>query len=132
MPTESRIRSGVTPAAAALLRRELLVRRRRRVDDERLRVADVREEREELHAVDDVWRAAASPPFTPKVSTPPKPPSRYFFALRVLRGELEARVRDPVDAGCPARGARDGERVLASGAGSAAAASRAPAGTGTR
>ena len=61
-PTDSLIISGDTPAARCSSSRQLAVRRRRRMDDQRLRVADVGEMRQELHALDelDAGRGAAA------------------------------------------------------------------------
>ena len=53
MPTDSRMSSGVTPRRLLLLGLELAVRRRGRVDDQALRVADVGQQAEQLHAVDE-------------------------------------------------------------------------------
>ena len=53
MPTERRMRSGVTPGRRLLVGVELLVGGGGRVDDQALRVADVGEQAEQLHAVDE-------------------------------------------------------------------------------
>ena len=57
VPTESRTVPGPTPAAAQLLVAELAVRRAGRVDDQALRVADVRQVRPEGHAADQAQPA---------------------------------------------------------------------------
>ncbi len=59
MPTDRRIMSSVTPLAVLLGHRQLLVRRRGRMDHERLGVADVGQQREELQRVDERLRGAA-------------------------------------------------------------------------
>ena len=52
MPTESRIVDSSTPLCKPLFRRELLMRGAGRMNHQRLRVADVGEQREELEAID--------------------------------------------------------------------------------
>ncbi len=61
-PTDSRIISGVDAGGALLVLVELAMRRRRRVDDQRLRVADVGEVRQELHRLDELLAGAARRP----------------------------------------------------------------------
>ena len=53
-----------------LLRTELRMRRRCRMHDKRLGITDTPDMKNQLKLA----------PFTLKVSTPPKPPCRYFFA----------------------------------------------------
>ena len=60
IPIESRMMILRDARLDLLLAGELLVRRRRRVDDERLGVAHVGEEREELERVDELDRSFAA------------------------------------------------------------------------
>ncbi len=54
MPTDSRTSSGVTPVAGLLLHRKLLVRRRCRMNHQRLGIANVRHQREQLQRIDQL------------------------------------------------------------------------------
>ena len=58
-------------------------------------------------------RPASTPPLTPNVTIPPKPPFRYLHGLLVGRVRLEARVADPGDVVARLEPAGDRERVLA-------------------
>ncbi len=53
IPTDSRTRSGVTPVELLFFVGQLLVRRRGRMNHQRLGVADVRQQAEQLHRVDE-------------------------------------------------------------------------------
>ena len=61
-PTDRRIISGEHAGGALLVLGQLPVRRRRRMDDQRLRVADVGEMREELHGLDEALAGARRRP----------------------------------------------------------------------
>ena len=62
-----------------LLGRQLRVGRRGRMDDQRLGVADVGQQREDLDVVDEP-PTGLDAALTPKVTIPPKPPVRYCLA----------------------------------------------------
>ena len=70
-----------------LLRRQLLVRRRRRMDDQRLGVAHVGEQREQLHAVDQRlrFRRSALDPEREHAAEPAAKVTDGIAVLRVLR-----------------------------------------------
>ena len=111
-PTDSRTRSGRDAGRRSAPRAELRVGGRGRMDDQRLRVADVGQQAEDLDA--SMSRAPASaPPLTPNVTMPPKPPLEVLLGERVRRVRGEARVADPGDLRAGLQPLGDGQRVLA-------------------
>lgn len=97
--------------ADALLLGQLLVRRGPGVDGQRLRVADIRQIRDELEPVDDL--AAGGPaPLHAEAQHAAEPALQVLLRQRVARVVLEPRVRHPADVGARVEVPRQGQRVL--------------------
>ena len=131
MPTDSRTVSWVTPADCELLGVQLRVRRRGVVDGQRLRVADVRQVAEQREVLDERLagvRAALDAEGDQRAVAA----AQRAVGDRLVRGcprgpgtRPRRRPRGPRGGGPPPARWRCGAR-------GAAAASRCPAGTGTR
>ena len=110
---------------------QLRVGRPGRVDDQRLGVADVGQQAEDLDASISL-RPASTPPLTPKVRIAAEAALEVLGRLLVGRRATQARVADP---GRPRGGPRASGRPRGRsrcGARCATAASRGPGGTGRR
>ena len=77
MPTESRMVPGTDAGRPQLVVAQLTMRRAGRMDDQALRIADVREVRPQRHAADEVL-PAARPPRQSNENTAPAPRGRYL------------------------------------------------------
>ena len=96
MPTDRRTSSGGRPVSICSSSAQLRVRRRGRVDRERLRVADVRDVREELERVDHLLAGGAAALEADDDQGPP-----FTFQVRLLepvhRVARQAGVADPLE-----------------------------------
>ena len=72
-PTDSRIVPSVMPALAQVVGRHAEMRRRRGMDDQRLRVADVGQMREQAQRLDEACGPASRVPRRLKLNTAPQP-----------------------------------------------------------
>ena len=95
-PIDRRTVPGATPAFGQLLLGQLRVRRRGRVDDEGLRVADVGNHRQELHAVRES-PAGLVPALDDEGEQAARAQRRVLLAQLVVGGGLQARVVDGFD-----------------------------------
>ena len=96
MPTLTRTYSGVTAGVRLLLGVELLVGGRGRMDDEGLRVADIREVAAELDAVDEAL-ASLETALDAEAEDGSLAVRKQLLSARVVRMALEPRVVDPLD-----------------------------------
>ena len=111
-PTDSRMRSGVDAGRDLLLGLQLRVGRRRRMDDQRLRVADVRQQREDLDVVDEP-AAGLDAALDAERDDAAEAALQVLHGLLVGRVRLEARVADPGHLGPRLEPLGDRQRVLA-------------------
>ena len=111
MPTERRTSSGVTPVAACSSHGELLVRGGGGVDDQRLGVADVGQQGEQLDGVDELlarFEAALDAEGDQRALAV----GHVLLGAVVVLAGLEAGVVDPLDAGVRFEMLGHGEGVL--------------------
>ncbi len=111
-PTDRRTRSSVVPVDDLLLWRQLGVGRRGRVDDQRLGVADVGEQREDLDVVDEPT-AGLDAALDPEGDDATEATGQVTLGELVGRVRLETRIADPGHLGSALEPLGHRQRVLA-------------------